>query len=60
MNAKMAKRLRKVAAGMVVAAEEKGKQIQKEAHTADRAGTVSVAKNTWKGAYKALKKGVLQ
>lgn len=60
MNQKTAKRLRAIARGMVVAAEEKGKNIQQVAYTADRKGTVAVAKNTWKGAYKALKGGVLQ
>jgi hypothetical protein len=60
MNQKTAKRLRAIARGMVVAAEEKGKTIQQVAYVAERKGTISVAKNTWKGAYKALKSGVLK
>jgi hypothetical protein len=56
MNQKTAKRLRKVATGMCVAAEQQGKTIQRVAYNWDRAGTMTVAKNTWKGVYKALKK----
>jgi iron-sulfur cluster repair protein YtfE (RIC family) len=58
MNGKTAKRLRKITTGMVVAAEERGKHIAQVSLMTDKKGTVSVAKNTWKGAYKALKKGV--
>lgn len=67
MNQKTAKRLRKIAMGMVVAAEQKnGKPIEKVGYVvktgkqrADQhPGTILVAANTWKGAYKALKKGV--
>jgi ribosomal protein L4 len=59
MNAKTAKKLRKIALGMVVAAEEKsGKTIAKASHVVNKQGTISVAANSCKGAYKALKKGV--
>lgn len=59
MNARLAKKLRKIALGMVAAAEEKtGKQIEKVSYLINDAGTVTVAKNSWKGAYKALKNGV--
>jgi hypothetical protein len=57
MNQKTAKRLRKIAFGMVVAAEEKGKTVQKVAYTQDRkTGQIRVASATWKGVYKALKR----
>lgn len=66
MNAKTAKRLRKIALGMVVAAEQKnGKAIERvtyvtktKAAEGSHPGTIFVASNTFKGAYKALKKGV--
>lgn len=68
MNAKTAKKLRKIAMGMVVAAEQKnGKPIEKvsyvvrsgaKARADGHPGTIYVAQNTFKGAYKALKKGV--
>lgn len=59
MNSKTAKKLRKIAMGMVVAAEEKkGTSIEKVAYVQDTKGTVTVAKNSWKGAYKALKNGL--
>jgi len=70
MNAKTAKKLRKIAFGMVVAAEQRSaeqalkkdgaapKPIARVSYVINRAGTVSVAQNTWKGAYKALKKGL--
>lgn len=57
MNQKTAKRLRKIALGMVVAAEQSKPdvKIDKVAYTQDRQGTVRIRQNTWKGAYKALK-----
>ncbi len=67
MNAKTAKKLRKIALGMVVAAEQqKGEKIDKVSYVtktkpaegALHPGTIFVAQNTFKGAYKALKKGV--
>lgn len=66
VNAKLAKKLRKIALGMVVAAEQKGTEIEKVSYVtktkanpeALHPGTIYVASNTWKGAYKALKKGV--
>jgi hypothetical protein len=70
MNAKIAKQLRRIARGMVVAAEAeaapKGPEatgkplsIKKVAYQQNQKGTISVAKNTYKGAYKALKAGTL-
>lgn len=59
MNQKTAKRLRKIALGMVVAAEQSKPDtpIKKVAYRQDqRTGQVRVAQNTWKGAYKALKR----
>jgi hypothetical protein len=59
LNQKTAKRLRKIAMGMVVAAQQSKPDtpIKKVAHTQDRkTGQVRVAQNTWKGAYKALKR----
>ncbi len=57
MNAKNAKKLRKIALGLAVAAEQKsGKQINKVSYTTNGT-TVEVAAGTHKGAYKALKKG---
>lgn len=59
MNQKTAKKLRKIALGMVVAAEQqKGEKIEKVSYVINKKGTIMVAQNTWKGAYKALKKGV--
>ena len=59
MNSKTARKLRKIALGMVAAAEEKsGKKIEKTGYVIDKRGTISVASNTWKGAYKALKAGL--
>jgi hypothetical protein len=68
MNAKTAKKLRKIAMGMVVAAEQKnGKPIEKTGYVVKSGakpradghpGTIYVASNTFKGAYKALKKAV--
>lgn len=58
MNTKLAKKLRKIAMGMVAAAEEQGTAIEKVSYMINKAGTITVAKNTWKGAYKALKKGM--
>ena len=59
MNEKTAKRLRKIAMGMVVAAEEKGQKIEKVGYVQDtKTGQIRVAKRTWKGAYKALKNGI--
>lgn len=58
MNQKNAKRLRKIALGMVVAAEQSkpGTEIKKVAFTQDRkTGQVRVTQHSWKGAYKALK-----
>lgn len=59
MNQKTAKRLRKIALGMVVAAEQSKPDltIEKVAYTQDRkTGQVRVRQNTFKGAYKALKR----
>lgn len=57
MNAKNAKKLRKIALGLAVAAEQKsGKQINKVSYTTNGT-TVEVEAGTCKGAYKALKKG---
>ncbi len=61
MNAKTAKKLRKIAVGMVVAAETQDptKKIERVSYLIhNKTGVVTVAKNTWKGAYKALKKGL--
>ena len=68
MNAKTAKKLRQIAMGMVVAAEQQqqGSNIERVSYvTKEKApegalhpGTIYVASNSWKGAYKALKKGV--
>lgn len=58
MNQKTAKRLRKIALGMVVAAEQSkpDAKIAKVAYTQDkRTGQVRIRQNTWKGAYRALK-----
>ena len=59
MNEKTAKRLRKIAIGMVVAAEQEKKEpIKKVAYVQDRkTSQIRVAGATWKGAYKALKRG---
>lgn len=58
MNAKTAKKLRKITLGMVVAAEQQsGKPIEQVAYKTVN-GRLVVAANTGKGAYKALKKGV--
>lgn len=59
MNARLSKKLRKIALGMVAAAEEKNqKPIAKDGYVIDSKGTIRVAANTWKGAYKALKNGI--
>ena len=67
MNAKTAKKLRQIAMGMVVAAEQQqGNNIERVSYvTKEKApegalhpGTIYGASNSWKGAYKALKKGV--
>jgi hypothetical protein len=60
MNSKLVKKLRRIARAMVVAAEQQDptKKIERVAYTQDRNGTIHVAKNCWKGAYKALKKGL--
>lgn len=59
MNAKTARKLRKIAAGMVVAAEQQGQTIDKVAHKIHpRTGNIMVSEKSWKGAYKALKKGL--
>ena len=59
MNAKLVKKLRKIATGMVVAAEQQnGKQIPKVAYNTDKKGTVHVSKQSWKGAYIGLKNGI--
>jgi hypothetical protein len=60
MNAKTAKRLRKIALGMCVAAEEKtGKPIAKVGYEQNtKTGNIRVSASTWKGAYKALKRGL--
>lgn len=59
MNQKAARRLRKIAMGMLVAAQQSKPDttIKKVAHTQDaKTGQIRVAQNTWKGAYKALKR----
>ena len=58
MNQKTAKKLRQIAFGMVVAAQEQGKEIAKVAHGYNKRGELRVKQDTWKGAYKALKKGL--
>jgi hypothetical protein len=66
MNAKTAKKLRNIAMAMVVGAEQQGNQIERVTYVtkakapegALHPGTIYVASNTFKGAYKALKKGV--
>jgi len=59
MNAKIAKKLRKIALGMVVAAEQNGKKIEKVVYLQDgKTGQIRVSQQSWKGAYKALKKGL--
>lgn len=58
MNQKTAKRLRKIALGMVMAAEQSKPDVKiaRVAYSQDgRTGQVRVKQNTWKGAYKALK-----
>lgn len=57
MNAKLSKKLRKIALGLAVAAEEQGVTVKQTEHLVDRSGTITVAKNTLKGAYRSLKKG---
>lgn len=59
MNQKTAKRLRKIALGMVVAAEQSKPdvKIQRVAYTQDqRTGQIRIKQNTWKSAYRALKR----
>lgn len=61
MNQKTAKRLRKIAYGMVLTAEQSkpDTKISRVAYKrAKNSATITVAPNTWKGAYKALKKAV--
>lgn len=65
MNAKSAKRLRRIALGMAAAAEQAGKPIEKVSYVVkelradgEHPGTIFVKADTFKGAYKALKKGV--
>lgn len=59
MNEKTAKRLRHIATGMVVAAEQQGKKIDKVVYLQDKkTGQIRVAQQCWKGAYKALKNGI--
>lgn len=58
MNSKTAKKLRKIALGLVVTAEQQsGTKIQNSAYKTT-GNTLEVSTNTYKGAYKALKKGV--
>lgn len=56
MNGKTAKKLRKIAFGMVLAAEQAGKSINKVMYVTNNRGSIVVAPNTWKGLYKDLKK----
>ena len=66
MNAKTARKLRNIAMAMVVGAEQQGNKIERVTYVtktkapegALHPGTIYVASNTFKGAYKALKKGV--
>lgn len=66
MNSRTAKKLRKIAYAMVVGAEQQGNKIERVSYVtktkapegALHPGTIYVASNSWKGAYKALKKGV--
>lgn len=60
MNAKTAKKLRRIALGMAVAAEQKnGKPVEKVSYKLNqRTGNISVDASSYKGAYKALKNGV--
>lgn len=58
MNQKNAKRLRKIAMGMVVSAEQTKPdvKIDRVGYSQDsKTGQIRVKQNTWKGAYKALK-----
>lgn len=61
MNSKLAKRLRSIALGMSASADDhkrkEGLKLTAQvAYKTDRDGTITVAANSWKGAYKALKK----
>ncbi len=57
MNAKTAKKLRKIAMGLLVAAEQQsGTKIKHAAY--EGSDTQRVSTNTYKGAYKSLKKGI--
>lgn len=59
MNAKMAKKLRRIALGAVVAAEETGAApVPKQAYKTSAKGTVILDQRSWKSAYKGLKKHV--
>ena len=67
MNAKTARKLRQIAMAMAVGAEQQnGTKIERVSYVtktkapegALHPGTIYVAANSWKGAYKALKKGV--
>lgn len=59
MNAKLAKKLRRIAVGSIVAAEEVGAApVPKIEYKTDRKGTVTVNPRSWRGAYKDLKKVV--
>jgi len=67
MNHKTAKKLRRIALGLAADVEAQGKKIEREAYViknpttakdAPHPGTIYVKSDTWKGAYKALKKGV--
>lgn len=58
MNGRTAKQLRRIAMGMAVASEAQGKKVDRVVYATDRLGTVRVAPDTLKGAYKALKRSV--
>jgi hypothetical protein len=58
MNAKTAKKLRKIALGMAVAAEQSGTTVQPVKYITSRTGVTTVPKNTLRGAYKSLKDGL--
>jgi hypothetical protein len=58
MNAKLAKKLRKIATSAAVIIEQNGQTVQRVAYVTNENGTVSLCSKSWKGAYNYLKKGV--
>lgn len=57
MNLKTAKRLRRIATAMAVGAEQKGQQIPRARYYIQN-GSVILDTKSWKGMYRALKKGL--